>query len=566
MSSTPQSSAELLLGKSPLEMFYRWEKETPDQVYLRQPKNLQWTEYTWAEVADQVRRIATYLVNKSYPVGSRIGIWSANSKDWPICDLAIMLAGHISVPIYPGQDTESAHYIFKHSETRLVFCGAFDQSAKVADALVEGMETVAMLGCAFKTETSVEAICADHQPYAESPVPVPDDVFSILYTSGTTGHPKGVMHMHQTPGLVIPRILMGVKAVQGAVQGENRFFSFLPMSHAAERIMVEMLSLYTNSPISFSEGQETFADELRSVQPTFFFAVPRLWIKFKEAIDAKIPPAAQAHLTTEQKAAIVHQLGLAEARTVYTGSAPCPQDVMDWYLQLGVILREGYSMTETFAHGCSWSHNDTPLLGSVGVAVDDSVQVKISEAGEVLFKTPGIMKGYYLEPEKTAEVMEDGWYRTGDAGKFDEEGNLWLTGRISEVFKTTKGKFIKPSQLENRFARSHLLAQFCVMGHGLDQPVLLTTLSETGAAADQPELEVSLEALLDQVNTELSPYEKVSNIFVVPEWTIESGYLTPTMKVKRKKIEQVYRDIVENNLSGKRVESLSNEKIEAPAV
>ena len=562
MSSTPQSSAELLLGKSPLEMFYRWEKETPDQVYLRQPKNLQWTEYTWAEVADQVRRIATYLVNKNYPPGSRIGIWSANSKDWPICDLAIMLAGHISVPIYPGQDTESAHYIFKHSETRLVFCGAFDQSAKVADALVEGMETVAMLGCAFKAETSVEAICADHQPYAESPVPVPDDVFSILYTSGTTGHPKGVMHMHQTPGLVIPRILMGVKAVQGAVQGENRFFSFLPMSHAAERIMVEMLSLYTNSPISFSEGQETFADELRSVQPTFFFAVPRLWIKFKEAIDATISPAAQAHLTTEQKAAIVHQLGLAEARTVYTGSAPIPQDVMDWYLQLGVILREGYAMTETFSHGCSWNHNDTPLLGSVGVAMDDSVQVKISEAGEVLFKTPGIMKGYYLEPEKTAEVMEDGWYRTGDAGKFDEEGNLWLTGRISEVFKTTKGKFIKPSQLENRFARSHLLAQFCVMGHGLDQPVLLTTLSETGAAADQPELEVSLEALLDQVNTELSPYEKVSNIFVVPEWTIESGYLTPTMKIKRKQVEKGYRNIVENNLVGKRVEFLCREKDE----
>ena len=180
----------------------------------------------------------------------------------------------------------------------------------------------------------------------------------------------------------------------------------------------------------------------------------------------------------------------------------------------------------------------------------------------MLFKTPGIMKGYYLEPEKTAEVMEDGWYRTGDAGKFDEEGNLWLTGRISEVFKTTKGKFIKPSQLENRFARSHLLAQFCVMGHGLDQPVLLTTLSETGAAVDQPELEVSLEALLDQVNTELPPYEKVSNIFVVPEWTIESGYLTPTMKIKRKQVEKGYRNIVENNLVGKRVEFLGREKDE----
>ncbi|NIB38170.1 AMP-binding protein [Pseudomaricurvus alkylphenolicus] len=532
--------------QSPLELFYQWEKETPNRIYLRQPKNLQWREYTWAEVADQVRRIAAFLINKHYPPASRIAIWSSNSKDWPICDLAIMLAGHISVPIYPGQDCQSANYILRHSETKLIFCGAFDQSAKVKDALVEGVETVAMLGCGFEFDTSLEEIVAIHQPFRDSPIPEPDDVFTTIYTSGTTGNPKGVMHMHKTPGLVVPRMLKVLKMDHD----ENRLFSFLPMSHAAERIVVEMMSLYTNSPVSFSEGLETFADELRSVQPTVFFAVPRLWMKFKEGIDAKIPPASQPYLTEDQKAEIIQHLGLGKARTVLTGSASCPDEVHEWYLNLGIVLREGYAMTETFAHGCSWHHNDTPLLGSVGIPNDDSVQVRITDAGEIQFKTPGLMKGYYLEPDETAEVIEDGWYNTGDSGKMDDNGNLWLTGRISEVFKTSKGKFIQPARLENLFARCHLLAQFCVIGHGFDQPVLLTTLSEAGVNTSEEVLRHELEDLLNQVNSETAAHEKVANTIVVPEWTIENGGLTPTLKIKRRQIEERYRCAIKESLAG----------------
>jgi long-chain acyl-CoA synthetase len=538
--------------KSPLEMFYQWERETPDKVYLRQPTNLQWKEYTWSEVADQVRRIASFLKSRNYPDGSRIAIWSSNSKDWPIVDLAIMLSGHISVPVYPGQDTASANYIFNHSEVKLVFAGDFDQAEHVQDALVEGMETVAMLGCKIESDTSLEAIIAEYPPCLDSPIPDPEAIFTIIYTSGTTGNPKGVMHMHQTPGHVVPGLVETMKMNAG----DNRFFSFLPMSHAAERIVVELASLYANASVSFSEGLATFGDEIRSVQPTFFFAVPRLWVKFKEGIDKAIPPAAQAELDAEQKKSIARQLGLAEARFILTGSAPCPRDVQDWFLSMGIALRDGYGMTENFVHGSAWVHTDQPVSGCVGRPMDDSVQVRISDEGEIQFKSKGLMKGYYLNDEKTAEVFDDGWYRTGDSGKFDEEGNLWVTGRISEVFKTSKGKFVVPMRLEDKFGASPLLAQFCVMGHGLDQPMLLTTLSELGAGMDREAVRAELEALLDKINAEVPPYERVAQIYVTPEWTIENALLTPTMKLKRNQIEKSYREQIEQNLGGERVNFL----------
>jgi long-chain acyl-CoA synthetase len=538
--------------KSPLEMFYQWETQTPDKVYLRQPTQLQWQEYTWREVADQVRRIASFLKSKDYPVGSRIAIWSSNSKDWPIVDLAIMLSGHISVPIYPGQDTGSANYILNHSEARLVFAGDFDQAAHVQDALTDGMETVAMLGCSFECDTSLEAIANEYPPYPDSPIPNPEDVFTIIYTSGTTGNPKGVMHMHQTPGYVVP----GLTDAFRMSEGDTRLFSFLPMSHAAERIIVGMSSLYKNASISFSEGLATFGDEIRSVQPTFFFAVPRLWVKFKEGIDAAIPPAAQTNLSDEQKAAIATQLGLGEAKFIITGSAPCPTDVQDWFLDKGIALRDAYGMTENFIHGVGWLHNDQPVSGCVGRPMDDSVQVRLSDTGEIQFKSKGLMKGYYLNDEKTAEVFDDGWYCTGDSGKFDEEGNLWVTGRLSEVFKTSKGKFIVPMHLEDLFGRSPLLAQFCVMGHGYDQPILMTTLSETGAALDTAEVKSQLEALLDEINAEVPPYERVGQIYATAEWTIENALLTPTMKLKRNQIAQTYQQQIEQNLSGDRVNIL----------
>ena len=534
--------------KSPIEMMYHWEQTTPDKVFLRQPKNLEWNELTWSEVADKVRRVAQHISKQNYTPGSRIGIWSSNSRDWVITDLAIMLSGHISIPIYPGQDIDSANYILEHSEAEMIFVGSFDLAPRFDEVNRPDLHTVAMLGASVECDASIEGICQECQPFPASPIPDPEDIFTIIYTSGTTGNPKGVMHSHNTPGKVVPGIAESFKMYDEG----SRFFSFLPMAHAAERIVVELASLYCNASISFSEGLATFGDEIRSVQPTFFFAVPRLWIKFKAGIDAKIPPEHQSSLSKEQKDQIAHQLGLSEAKIILTGSAPCPIDVQDWFFDMGIILRDGYGMTENFVHGIGWTKNDTPKSGCVGQPMSDDVKFRLTDAGEIQFQSDGLMKGYYKNPEKTAEVLVDGWYCTGDSGRLDEDGDLWVTGRISEVFKTSKGKFVVPSKIESMLGTAIELAQYCVIGHGYTAPVLLATLSEIGHEMDRTALEQRLVSVLDDVNAQLNPWEQLAQIIITPEWTIENALLTPTMKLKRKQIEDAHK----THVSGDNVEKI----------
>ena len=441
--------------KSPLEMFYQWEKTTPNKVFLRQPTNMVWAEYTWTQVGDQVRRLATFIGKQNYPAGSRIAIWSSNSMDWVVVDLAIMMAGHTSVPVYPGQDLKSARYILEHSESRMIFLGAFDHANDADEAIPGDVIKVSIIGATTPCHHQLKDVLANHEPRQDSPIPDPDGLITMVYTSGTTGNPKGVMHVHSTAGHTMPKTV--AKLLKDSP--EPTFFSFLPLSHIAERVAVEFSCLYSNGVISFSEGLATFAAELRSVQPTFFFAVPRLWLKFKEGIDAKIPPAMHPHLTEEQKFGIRQALGLSKATMILTGSAPCPRDVQQWFIDMGMWLRDGYGMTENFIDGTGWNSDEAPVPGCVGTPWG-SAEVKISEAGEILFRSKGVMKGYYKEPEKTAEVIVDGWYHSGDSGRIDENGNLWITGRISEVFKTTKGKFIKPIALEDHFGRPIYLPSF----------------------------------------------------------------------------------------------------------
>lgn len=533
--------------KTPLEMFYRWEVEAADQVFLRQPKQLEWTEYTWAQVADRSRRLAQYLIDQQYEPGSRIAIFSANSADWVVADFAIMLAGHISVPLYPGQDAASARYILEHSDSQLIFLGGFDIVSQVDEALPASIDRVGMLGCQVEVADELESIVAKTARFESKPVPDADSLFTIMYTSGTTGNPKGVMHVHGTPGRTIPRMHEAWNVGQGPER--ERFMSYLPLSHAAERAIVEMNALYCNGVMSFSEGLETFAAELGSVQPTFFFSVPRLWIKFKAAIDAKVSPEVQASFTEEQKEGVRKQLGLNEARMVLTGSAPIPKDVQQWFIDLGIKLREGYAMTESFCDGVFWLHDSLPQAGCVGIPLP-GLDIKITDDDEVCFRSPSMTIGYYNNQEKTAEALVDGWYHTGDTGKIDENGDLWITGRISEVFKTTKGKFIQPIKLEDEFGSLDETAQVMVCGHGKDQPVLLATLTEYGAGLDEDELVTRLSAALNDINSELPAYERVSNIIVTPgEWTIAEGLLTPTMKLKRKTIIEKYKDAIDANHS-----------------
>jgi len=521
-------------NQTPLEMFYHWETTCPAQVFLRQAVAGRWQELTWAEVADRVRRTAAFLAARNLPPGSRIAIYAANCADWVIVDLAIMMSGHLSVPLYPGQDAEAVRYILDHSDSQLIFIGAFDLASRADAVLPTGLPRVAIHGCTVAAEHSLAAILASHSPLTASPRPDPAATFSLLYTSGTSGNPKGVMHAHGTPGRVMAR-MHGVWGIGRGAERE-RMISYLPLSHAAERAIIEMNALYSNATISFSAGPAHFADELREVRPTFFFSVPRLWSKFKQAVDAKFPAEVQRHWGEAEKAAVRTQLGLDRARVILTGSAPCPADIHHWYLDLGIELREGYSMTENFCDGAFWLAPGRPLPGCCGQPLP-GVEVKLAADDEICFRSTGLMTGYYREPEKTAEVLRDGWYHTGDSGRIDSHG-LWVTGRLSEVFKTTKGKFIKPTRLEALFTGTPLLQQVCVFGHGRHQPALAATLSPEALSMTEADLVTAITQLLANTNASLPPYERIDTAYLCrSEWTTAAGLLTPTLKIKRRAVE-----------------------------
>lgn len=535
----------------PLEQLYHWEAKKPLEVYLRQAHGGEFIEYTWADVARRTRQLAAYLKGLNYPHGSRVAIYSQNSPDWFVVDLAIMMSGYVSVPLYPGQSGESMRYVLEHSDSQLIFVGHADHPESIVTAIEGlGIKTVGVSGCQIACEADIESILATCEPMQESPLRDPDELYSLMYTSGTTGNPKGVMHHFSNVSWAVTQMSVDLK-----LNEQTRFFSYLPLSHTAERVLVLLYSLYAGATVAFPESMATFNTDLQKVRPTFFFSVPRLWKKFKEAVESKLgPEVIDAMLADPDKAQgfqrqIQAQLGLDCAEFIITGSAPTPLDVQEWYLKLGMPLRNGYGMTENCIHGCI-ALEGTPVLGTAGKPFT-GCELKIGQDNEILFKSPAMMKGYYLNPDKTAEVLRDGYYHTGDTGFVDEQGLLHITGRLSEAFKTTKGKFVKPTNIEDVMADLQCLGQMCAIGHGMEAPILLAGLSQTGADLSRDQIESSIVEVLPALNARLAPHEQVAQVFIVEhEWTIDNELLTPTMKIKRNAIVEKYQAAVDEALAG----------------
>lgn len=533
---------------SPLEMFYRWERETPDLIFLRQSLgNGEWQEYSWRQVGDLVRRIAQFLKDQNYPAGSRIALWSSNSVDWILVDFAIMLSGHITVPLYPGQDCKSANFVLEQTQAPLIFIGPCGQEHQIERALTDDIKMVAIRGCGVPCDFQLTDIVAQTAPYSESPVPDHDSLFTIVYSSGTSGKPKGVMHTHGTPGRMTPvtATLFDMKPFSAESTHERtRLISYLPLAHIAERALIELPGLYSNACISISAGPDHFLPEIQSVQPTFFFAVPRIWVKLKLAIEAMMPESHDDNLDTATRQKIRQTLGLDKAAYVMTGSAPTPVDVHRWFLRQGILLREGYGLTETLASGAYWLRDDHPQPGSIGTA-HMGAEAKLAENGEILLRTKGMMKGYYLLPEHTAKVLQDGWLHTGDLARLDELGNIWITGRLGDVFKTSKGKFIQPKSIEHHFNEVEELEQVIILGHGMSQPILIANISPHGKTLGKAELEARLKDALERINSSLAAHERVKQILITElEWTADNGLLTPTLKLKRSAAAEHYADLI----------------------
>ncbi|MGC8115941.1 AMP-binding protein [Metapseudomonas otitidis] len=530
----------------PLDMFFEREARHPNKRYLVQPMaGGQVEELTWGDVGDQARRAASWLRGRDLPPGSCIAIISKNCAHWIVADLAIWMAGHVSVPLYPNLTGESVRQVLEHSESALAFIGKLDDWPAMSGGIPEGVATIALPIHPEGTFDYAWSDLLDSTPIRDNPRTRLEQLATIIYTSGTTGTPKGVM---QSFGNFAFAAEHGVQLFN---TGESdRLLSYLPLCHVAERMFVEMASLYAGQTVFFAESLDTFLRDLRRARPTAIFGVPRIWTKFQMGVFEKMPAQKLDRLLRLPLIGrfigrkVLAGLGLDAVRVALCGAAPVPEALLHWYKRLGLDVLEVYGMTEN----CGYSHVCRPGEQKTGWIGRNSpgVEVRISEEGEVQVRSGATMQGYYKDPERTAEtITPDGFLRTGDKGEQDADGNLRLTGRIKEIFKTSKGKYVAPAPIENRLAVHTRIEQVCVVGDGLPQPMALCVLSEVGRQEAgngiREQLEGSLRALLDEVNQALDKHERLLGLVLVKDvWAVDNGFLTPTLKIKRNVVEGTY--------------------------
>ena len=530
-----------------LDHLYHWEAAQPDRIYLTQPIGGGKVEtYTWKQTLDQVRRMASYLRSLDLPANSNLAIFSKNSAHWIMADLAIWMAGHASVTLFPSLRSEAVRYILDHSEAQLIFVGKVDSWDEAKAGVPDGLPRIALPGSPMQEGPTWDEVIGEHAPFEGNPTRQAEEMASIVYTSGSTGKPKGVM-------LSFGLMARAADGLQATVSSgpEDRMLSYLPLSHVFERLVIEVNSLVSGFPVFFADSIETFVADIQRARPTLFVSVPRLWQKFQAGV---LESLSQRRLSVLLKFPLVSGiikkkvlagLGLDQARLACSASAPIPASILQWYRDLGLELLEGYGMTENFCY----SHLSRPgqtRLGYVGHAYP-GVETKIGDDGEILIRSPGNMMGYYKEPALTRDAFtDDGFLRTGDLGEIDERGRLRVTGRTKELFKTSKGKYITPATIENHLLAHPDIEQVCVCGAGFPQPHAL--ISPTQAVRDRmhdearrAEVEASLVEHLQEVNSRLGHHELVQFFAVVKDrWTIENGFLTPTLKVKRAVVEAAF--------------------------
>jgi long-subunit acyl-CoA synthetase (AMP-forming) len=536
-------------AKNLLECAYYWEKNTPDRMCFTQPMgggDANIKTWTWKEAIAEARRMATYLKNLNLPEHSHIALCSKNSAHWIMADLAIMMAGHVSIPIFPILTADIVQYTLEHSESKLLFVGKLDP---IWDEMKKGvpadMPKIAFPLAPENDHDQWDDIVAKHDPLAEPVERSPDELATIIYTSGSTGKPKGAM-------LSFGAMYQSAKGISDYLNthAEDQVLSYLPLSHSFERFVTESHFLYAGFPVYFAESLDTFVQDLQRARPTLFVSVPRLWLKFQLGVFQKMPEKKLNRLLKIPilknivKKKILTQLGLNHVRFAGSGSAPIPKEVLEWYRNLGLELLEGLGMTENFAY----SHCNKPgevRPGYVGPPYPD-VQHRISETGELEIKSPGNMMGYYKMEEETKNTFTaDGFIKTGDRGEIDEKGRLKITGRTKELFKTSKGEYVAPAPIENMLLNHPRLEACCVTGSGYPKPHGVVMLSEEAREAfnkgEKSAIETELSEHLKDINSALPPHEQLAFVAVIKdEWMPENGFLTPTLKIKRAKLEEIY--------------------------
>ncbi|HEY5664481.1 MAG TPA: long-chain fatty acid--CoA ligase [Ilumatobacter sp.] len=606
-STAPSLTASPLTGpqRTVVDRFRARVATQPELPALRHHLDDGWTPIDWAEYGKQVEQAAAGLVSLGIQLGDRIGLLSNNRPEWHVADLATLSIGAVTVPVYPTSSASQVAYVLRDSGARLCFVESAEQLSKVLLYLHELPELELVIGLDTFPTLDRPAIVTDlgglrergRTALAGSPGLVAeraaaltgDTTATLVYTSGTTGPPKGTVITHGN-------LEWTVSAVESMVglSPTDRMLSYLPLSHIAERIVSHIGQVVSGGETWFAQSLATVPEDLRACRPTIFFAVPRVWQKLHDAIleqvaasprplrrlieryialglavvrageggPAPSPREVRLHRALDRTLGVQlrRKLGLDQARLVVSAAAPIHPDLVRWFHALGLPIAEVWGQTED----CGPATVNPPeaiRIGTVGIPLP-GLEVAVADDGELLVRGGSVCRGYFGLPDATAELIDEhGWMSTGDLGAIDDDGYVRITGRKKDLIINSAGKNISPSEIESRLVMEPLIGQAVVVGDGRNYLVALLTLDHDEAAewaahhgafadidhlVDDPALRAEVEAAVARVNREHAPVEQLKQWRLLPgQLTVEGGELTPTMKVKRAVVIERNAELIE---------------------
>ncbi|ELB2886152.1 AMP-binding protein [Vibrio parahaemolyticus] len=534
----------------PNEMILKWAAERPNEVYLKQIINRQFVEFTYAEVADQALKLVSALRGLGIQPGDKVALVSKNCAEWFICDLAMMLGDYVSVPIFPTAGADTIEYCVTHSESKALIGGKLDDPAatqQVIDAIPELISIALPYDSAPQCQYQFNALISDAVPSEERPQHYDDKLMSLVYTSGTSGLPKGAMLTYGAFSWSVQQLINHI-----GIQANDRLFSYLPLAHITERVYIFGSSIMGGVPTAFPESLDTFIEDVKMHRPTLFISVPRLWTLFQQRIQDKLPQKKLNFLlkipfvNSLIKKKLAEGLGLDQARVLGCGSAPVSPALLDWYHSVGLNITEAWGMTESFAYSTINYPFRADKIGTVGNA-GPGIELKIADDSEIMVRGKGLFSGYYKNDIATQESFDsDGWLHTGDIGAIDKDGYLTIQGRKKDTFKTAKGKFVSPVPIEKKLFEYSRVEMMCLIGLGLPGPILLVVPHDF-PHFDKERYARTTRKVIARMNQELASHEQIKGVLMIKEpWSIENGVLTPTLKIKRHVLEQKYHELGHN--------------------
>lgn len=593
-------------GETVPQMFHSRVQLSKDQVALRYKKLGLWHDVTWRQYHQKVKEVALALISLGLKPGECVSVIGENCPEWVYIDLGTMHAGGVTVGVYATNSWEQCQYVVDHSESRFYFVENEEQLDKALrfraqvprlekiivwdlkglkhfrDPMVMSFDEFLSLG--QEQEKKDPSIFERRWSQVKA-----DDLARLIYTSGTTGPPKGAMLTHGNITWMARAMAEG-----NPIEEQDEFLSFLPLCHIFEQLFTIFMNIKYGAIVNFIESTDTVMENMREVSPTVAYGVPRIWEKYHSGIMIQMADATWfkrqifqlslnigkkyahrktsnqpislwirlaytfAYLATFRK--LKERLGFDRVRLAFSGAAPISPDVIRFFQAIGIPLREGYGMTEGTGVTCA-NQGDRVKIGTVGQPLP-GVEVKIAEDGEICFRGGNVFKGYFKNPEATAEVLKDGWMHSGDVGELDEEGFLRITDRKKDLIITAGGKNIAPQNIENQLKFSPYINDAIVIGdrrkyltaiividednvvkYAQDNKIQYTTYA---SLTQHPEIKKLIQKEVDAVNKTLANVETIKKFTILPKKLfVEDGEVTPTMKVKRKYINEAFKDLIE---------------------